>query len=104
VGIRAGLDAVAKRKKSRHRLCREVNSGRPACSLVSILTGLSFTAISDFVKIYQLILKLKGETDTQSTVSSYIIHFPKSYQFRGCQYERNMANISKVSKVVPMLN
>jgi hypothetical protein len=34
---RAGLDAVAKRRKSHHYPRRELNLGRPARSLVSIL-------------------------------------------------------------------
>jgi hypothetical protein len=45
VGHRAGLDAVAKRKKSRHCLCRELNPSRPARSLVSILTELPGSCI-----------------------------------------------------------
>jgi hypothetical protein len=40
MGPRAGLDAVAKRKKSHHCSCRELNSGRPTRSLVTILTEL----------------------------------------------------------------
>jgi hypothetical protein len=37
---RAGLDAMAKRKKSHHCPCRELNAARPARSLVTILTEL----------------------------------------------------------------
>jgi hypothetical protein len=40
VGLRAGLDAVAKRKKSHQCPCWELNPGRPARSLVSVLTEL----------------------------------------------------------------
>jgi len=32
VGPRAGLDAVAKRKKSHNCTCEELNPGRPACT------------------------------------------------------------------------
>jgi len=39
VGLRVGLDAVAKKKKH-HYPCRELNAGHPARSLVSILTEL----------------------------------------------------------------
>jgi hypothetical protein len=35
---RAGLDAVMKRKKSLPYPCRESNAGRPARSLVTIMT------------------------------------------------------------------
>jgi len=38
VGLRTGLDAVAKRKKSHHCPYWELNPGHSACSLVSILT------------------------------------------------------------------
>jgi hypothetical protein len=38
VGPRVGLDAVVKRHKSHHCPCGESNSGRPACSLVSVLS------------------------------------------------------------------
>jgi len=40
VGPRADLDAVAKRKKSHHCSYRELNPGRPARNLVTILTTL----------------------------------------------------------------
>jgi hypothetical protein len=40
VGPRAGLDEVAKRKKSRHCPCWELNSDRPAHGLASVLTEL----------------------------------------------------------------
>jgi hypothetical protein len=40
VVLRAGLDAVAKRKKSLHCHCWESNSSHPAPSLVTILTEL----------------------------------------------------------------
>jgi len=40
VGPRSGLDAVAKGKKSHHFHCRELNPGRPAHSLVSVVTKL----------------------------------------------------------------
>jgi hypothetical protein len=40
VGPRAGLGAVAKREKFHYWLCRESNAGRPARSLVSVLTEL----------------------------------------------------------------
>jgi hypothetical protein len=57
VGPRVGLDAVAKRKKSHCCPCRESNSGRPACSLISILTELplilnvlAFSNSNDFTK------------------------------------------------------
>jgi len=36
---RASLDLVVMRKKSHYCLCRELNSGRPNRSLVTILTG-----------------------------------------------------------------
>jgi len=42
VGPRAGLDAIAKRTISHHCLCWELNPGRPARSLVSILTELRY--------------------------------------------------------------
>jgi hypothetical protein len=37
----AGLNVVAKRKKSHHCPCHELNPGRPALSLVSSITELS---------------------------------------------------------------
>jgi hypothetical protein len=40
VGPTAGLGAVAKREKSPIIACRELNPGRPARSLISILTEL----------------------------------------------------------------
>jgi hypothetical protein len=40
VGPRVGPDAVARRKKSHHCCCRDLNPGRPARSLVSVLTEL----------------------------------------------------------------
>jgi hypothetical protein len=43
VGPRAGLDAVANRKKSHHCRFRELNPGRPARSLVTTLTDLSYS-------------------------------------------------------------
>jgi hypothetical protein len=40
VGPRVGLDAVAKSNKSHHCPCQELNSSRPARSLVTIPTEL----------------------------------------------------------------
>jgi hypothetical protein len=40
VGPRTGLDAVAKRKIKSHYTCRELNPGRPARSIVTVLTEL----------------------------------------------------------------
>jgi len=40
VGLGAGLDAVANKKKSHNCPCRELNTGRPSSSHVSILTEL----------------------------------------------------------------
>jgi hypothetical protein len=38
MGLRAGLDAVARREKSFHYLCRESNPGLPARSVITVLT------------------------------------------------------------------
>jgi hypothetical protein len=40
MGLRAGLDVVDKQKKMYQCLCRGLNPGRPARSLVSVLTEL----------------------------------------------------------------
>jgi hypothetical protein len=40
VGPRPGLDAVVKREKSHHSSYQELNRGRPASSLVSLLPEL----------------------------------------------------------------
>jgi len=52
MGLRATLDAVAKRKKSHHGPCRELNTGRPARNLVSILTELHLLYMSIKVITY----------------------------------------------------
>jgi hypothetical protein len=50
--LRGGLDAVAKRKKSYHCTSRELNPGRPARSLVCLLTELTQLLIYIYIYIY----------------------------------------------------
>jgi len=112
VGIRAGLDAVAKRIY--HCPCRETNPDRLARSLVTILTELSRLTVIDgrelkiteygliyssmifipsFTKIHHLVQKLLGMDRQGLTADIVMSQAVFSYKVReaSCPYVKTWA-------------